>query len=451
MSSTYTPLISSYIPSATKAYRAGRAIKQSELLSSAVELASHIPVNKVVINLCEDRFYFLLTFMGSVIRRQTNILPPDRKMETIQLIARQYPDNILLVDTDCYRGQPNCLDIRDLDIQCAEGAYKEVPQICNDHIAAIAFTSGSTGTPKANKKTWGALSGTAKRLAERFTTSDIPTNIVATVPSQHMYGLEMTVMMALQTNCVMHSGHPFFPADIVTALSEVPMPRVLVSTPVHLRALMGVNTLLPELERIVSATAPLAVEVATQVAGKFNTSVEEIYGCTEAGSMATRNAKNNESWELLEGIRLELLNGECHVSARHFSHSVVVSDEIDMLSNGRFKLLGRSADMLNVGGKRASLADLNHKLLSIEGVKDGVVFLLDQDSTDQQRPAALVVSETLTEKEVLCLLAKLMDAVFLPRPLRRITVLPRNGTGKIPLKILKSLLARPENELSKDA
>ncbi len=450
MSSNHTPLISPYIPSAAKVYRDGYVVKQSELLASAIALADHLPPNSFVLNLCEDRFYFLLSFMAALINRQTNILPPDRKMETVTLVAAQYPDNIFLVDTDDYEGLPNCLDIRKLDMQCATRAFKEMPQIRNDHIAAIAFTSGSTGAPKANNKTWQTLSGTAQRLGERFKMAGVPTNIVATVPSQHMYGLEMTVMMALQANCIIHCAHPFFPADIVMSLTEIPEPRVLVSTPVHLRALMGLNTPMPVLERVVSATAPLSTEIAVKVASKFNTSVDEIYGCTEAGSIATRNSESNEQWQLLEGVRLEELHGEHRVRADHFSHEVVLNDVIEMFSEGTFKLLGRSADMLNVGGKRASLADLNHKLLSIEGVTDGVVFLPDQDSTDEQRPAALVVSDTLTEKEILCLLAKFMDPVFLPRPLRRVSALPRNDTGKIPLKSLKSVLAQAQNELSAD-
>src|SRR5690554_5578541 len=114
-----------------------------------------------------------------------------------------------------------------------------VPAIPAGQLAAIAFTSGSTGKPAAHRKHWGTLAGTSRRLAARFTRHLTNPTLVATVPSQHMYGLEMTVMMALQGECSLQRDKPFYPADIQQVLQATPAPILLVSTPVHLRALVS--------------------------------------------------------------------------------------------------------------------------------------------------------------------------------------------------------------------
>src|SRR5690606_16506229 len=113
--------------------------------------------------------------------------------------------------------------------------------------------------------------------------------VVATVPPQHMYGLEASILLPLcfggGTVC---SGKPFFPADIHAALECCPKPRILVTTPLHIRALVKAGAALPEIEFILSATSPLSRALAVKAEILFRTRVLEIYGCTEAGSIASR-------------------------------------------------------------------------------------------------------------------------------------------------------------------
>src|ERR1700691_3561465 len=89
--------------------------------------------------------------------------------------------------------------------------------------------------------------------------------ILGTVPAQHMYGFESTVLLPWHSGGALCAERPFFPADIAAALSALPRPRVLISTPVHLRALLTAETALPALELIVSATAMLPANLAREV------------------------------------------------------------------------------------------------------------------------------------------------------------------------------------------
>jgi acyl-coenzyme A synthetase/AMP-(fatty) acid ligase len=111
--------------------------------------------------------------------------------------------------------------------------------------------------------------------------------------------------------------------------------------------------------------------------------------------------------------------------------------------DGSFVVLGRNSDMVEVAGKRASLADLTRRVASIPGVSDAVVFQPDAaPGAVVQRLAALVVVEGLTEAELLAHLSPLMDPVFLPRPLVLVPRLPRNELGKLPREQLLVALQR---------
>ena len=130
------------------------------------------------------------------------------------------------------------------------------------------------------------------------------------------------------------------------------------------------------------------------------------------------------------------------VAGPHLDQPVRLADLLETLEDGHVRLLGRSGDMLKVAGKRMSLAELNHRLLAIPGVEDGVVFLPDTADAAATviRPAALVVAPTLDEQQILDLLRQSVDPAFLPRPLRRVARLPRNELGKLPRAALQALL-----------
>src|SRR5262249_30409252 len=145
-------------------------------------------------------------------------------------------------------------------------------------LVAIGYTSGSTGVPKGNLKTWGNFNASNAgnvRMLQAALGSNF--HVVATVPPQHMYGMEMSVLLPLLGDVSVHAGRPFFPADVATALAEVPAPRVLVTTPVHLRALIGSGVALPPIAAMVSATAPMPVELAKAAEERFGAPLLEVF------------------------------------------------------------------------------------------------------------------------------------------------------------------------------
>ena len=318
----------------------------------------------------------------------------------------------------------------------AAGAAIEPPI---GRVVLVGYTSGSTGRPTANPKTWGSLLASARlnSAALRATLSargetGMPW-ILATVPSQHMYGIETTVLLPVLGGMGIHAAHPLYPADIASDLRELPEPRVLVTTPVHLRALLHSGVELPPLGAIVSATASLAPEVARSAEQSYGTTVLEFFGSTETCVIATRRTAHDPAWQPYAGVELVPQAEGTTVSAPWLPGPVVLQDVLELRGDGTFLVVGRNADMVEVAGKRASLADLTLRLMSVPGVTDAVVFQPEAEQPGHvQRLAALAVAEGLTEAAIISTLAPLMDPVFLPRPLLLVERLPRNEVGKLP-------------------
>lgn len=448
------PLIHAYQPAAPIIFSCGRALTQQNFIAQIVALSRRLSNAPCLINLCRDRYHFALVFCAALVKGMVNLLPPNRQLQTLKEVAADYPGCCIVVDSDEELPEITIIDLRveisDTGLLNAEPVV-DLPWLKGEQIAAIAFTSGTTGKPSPNQKLWRSLVGTARLLVARFVAPGERPVVVATVPSQHMYGLEMTLMMALHGGCILDSRHPFYADDIASTLASLSEPRLLVTTPVHLRALMGTRIKMPAVSKVISATAPLAKELGLEAENLFHAPVEEIYGCTEAGSMATRRTIKDNNWMLLDGMSLmantSSTDGGMLVHGPQLAEAVWVEDSLELVDQHQFRLLGRSLDMINVGGKRASLADLTLKLLAIEGVDDGVIFMPEDvaGSEDRRprRPLALVVSP-LSLHTIRVALAQSVDPVFLPRPIKKVAALPRNDTGKLSISLLQQLLKKTD-------
>jgi acyl-coenzyme A synthetase/AMP-(fatty) acid ligase len=262
------------------------------------------------------------------------------------------------------------------------------------------------------------------------------------VPHQHSYGLESTILLGLQHGLIIDAGWPLYPADIRAAIERAAGPRRLVTTPVHLRALVAEPGGMPRVDLILSATAPLPVSLAAQAEACFGASLIEIYGCTEAGQVATRRTAQETRWQCLDGVELSQNEHGTWASGAAVEGVALLQDMIELSGPTTFLLGERAADLIDVAGKRASLAHLNHQLQSIPGVRDGVFFIGEADGPRVARLMALAVAPDLRPETILQALRERIDAAFLPRPLMLVGMLPRNELGKLPREALLRLAGR---------
>ncbi len=429
----------------TLAVCSGRAVSAAQFAADIRALAPNLPHGRHVLNACGNRYAFAVGFCAALTAGKTTVLPSTHTAEVILRLRAYAPDVYCLTDdAQCRIDLPQFQfsDLHELGGRAEPGGYaSNIAPVDDNALAAIVFTSGSTGEPIPHEKRWGDLVRSASAAARRLHLDRMPDAcIVATVPSQHMYGLESSVLLALQGGASFSAARPFFPDDIRAALEAVQAPRILVTTPVHLRALLDAGVQLPAVRLLVSATAPLSVDLARRAERVFGAPLIEIYGSTETGQIATRRTAMTERWHLFPGVKLSFSDRGVSAAGGHVPKRTPLNDVIESSGDDGFTLHGRTSDLVNVAGKRSSFGYLNAQLQAIDGVVDGVFFLRSARGEEiAERLAAIVVAPGRSAAELLSALRERIDPVLLPRPLLFTDRLPRNETGKLPQTVLENL------------
>ena len=434
----FLPLLPDAPAGTTVAVHAGEAITRERFLQQVAALAAQLPPDRPLLNLCGDRYLFALGLFAAISTGNLSLLPNSTAPENLAALAADHPDLLVLGEHAPPAGLPW------LALNAAPdtlAAPAPAPQIPADRVVACVFTSGSTGRPQAHSKTFGRLQANARAQAERiWSATGGPCAVLGTVPFQHMYGLESTVLLPLLGGGFLCDARPFFPGDVADALAALPAPRFLVTTPFHLRKLLDAEANLPPLAAMLSATAPLALELAEQAEERFGAPLLEIYGSTETGQVATRRTTAGEAWQPYAGISLRQQGDNTWASGAHLEQEQLLGDVLSLQADGRFTLIGRHQDLINIAGKRSSLAFLNHLANALPGVQDAA-FCLPQEG-ESARLALFVVAPEHSAASLTAALRPHVDAIFLPRPIVFFDHLPRNATGKIPAAEMAALVAQ---------
>jgi acyl-coenzyme A synthetase/AMP-(fatty) acid ligase len=424
-----------------------RLISRGTFLAEIAGVAERLPDARYVINLCADRYRFTVGWLAAMTRGQITLLPSSRDAHAVSALREDYETLYVLTDDEAeHWPAPTAVYPRlSLDV-----GHTSVPALPPHQVAAVLFTSGSTGRPNPSPRSWGRLVASTQAAGAALGVGRFPGSaLIATVPHGHSYGLESAVMLPLLHGLLLTAERPFFPADVTAALEKDALPGILVTTPVHLRALVG-DAAVPGFGTsfragfVLSATAPLSGELAERGESAFGAPVCEIYGCSEAGQLATRRTVDGPVWRALDGFRLYRNEAGCWASGPA-EDDVMLADEIEPAGENTFTLHGRTADLVNIAGKRSSLAYLTQQLLAIEGVRDGVFLMPAQDAaTATPRLEAVALAPGLTAAMILARLRERIDAAFLPRPLHVVDWLPRNDVGKLPQAELVRLIAQTQ-------
>ena len=442
------PLLPGALTTQTIAYRHQRPVSQAEFLRDILALAARLPQTGHVFNLCKDRYWFSVALFAAISRGVVSLLQNSTAPENMAALFRDFPDAVCLGEQATPMLEQMPYVVVPHDALSVTDTVPDMPQIpCHQQIARI-FTSGSTGKPQGHSMSFGRMHQCAIAEAERlWDVAGGPCSVLGTVSPQHMFGLEATVLLPIFGGGQFSAQQPFFPADVASALAELPEPRLLVSTPFHLRKLLDAQIPLPRVSAVLSATAPLSLELAQEVETQLNAPMVEIYGSTETGALATRRPTQEVEWTTYSGIALQQgqdqdQQTQFRAHAAHFDAPQTLNDTVELLSPSRFRLLGRNSDMINIVGKRNSLAFLNQLLTHLPGVEDGVFCTHDTGSGEETvRLAAFIVAPTRTGANILAALRQHVDPVFLPRPLVFVETLPRDANGKLPASALAALRA----------
>ena len=433
-------LISSHPDTALFCFE-GELITHERFKHDVCCIAAKLQQHKYAINLCADRYFFTLGFVACMLQKQISLMPASRADKEIESLEQDY--------TDSHRIDDALLETLLNKQTTTKNSFPD--KINASQLVAILFTSGSSGKPQPNPKQWGTLVDSAQRVASRLSLNKPAQHtLVATVPPQHMYGFEMTVVLPLVASVCVHSSKPFFPEDIRHTLELVNKPAILVTTPIHLRACVEEKFSWPAIDFALSATAPLSLQLAEKTEQQLQTTVREVYGCSEAGVIATRITTQGPDWLLLHDYAFSENISGVSLLTPCSDEEIFLPDQVEQIDPRHFRLLGRQSDIVKIAGKRGSLNDLKIKLCALKGVQDAVFFMPDEQPDESARLVAFVIAPNLNLEEINTFFSQQVDKAFIPRPFIKVEKLPYNETGKLPRKDLLTLHKQCRN-LFKDS
>ncbi len=414
----------------------GALLTLAEMDAHARALAAEVGAADALVSLADDRLNVALSLLAALHADVPCLMPHDHAAETVRRLRSTYPRACFVTDGD---GFETAGPVR-IDRLSPASPVESVPVFPGDRIAARVFTSGTTGCPTGHDKRWSAFAEVGDMLGERLP-FEAGMRVVATVPGQHVFGIEASIMLPLRAGGVLQARRPLFPGDIAAALATGDGPAVLVTTPVHLRALLRSGLTVAPPAFVLSATAPLDSSLAAHAESVLEAPVYELYGCTEAGAVATRRTAQDSVWRPCRGVRVRAsTGGRAEVIAPYLAETVHLADCVSVHLDGRFTLEGRASDLVNVAGKRGSLGDITARVLALPGVEDAVVHLpADNGNGQVRRLVAFVVAPGREAAELRACLRDAVDQAFMPRPLVCVDALPRNAAGKITRASLEAM------------
>jgi acyl-coenzyme A synthetase/AMP-(fatty) acid ligase len=298
------------------------------------------------------------------------------------------------------------------------------------------FTGGSTGKPKVWSKSPRNLLAEAFYLKEKFALSEKDL-FVSTVPPYHIYGLLFSVLAPFAAQAQILPDIYTFPQEIISTINKHKA-TVLISVPIHYRALKVDNLSAPTLKVAFSSSGVLNRADALHFQKKTGLGITEIYGSTETGGIASHNiSEHAESWKpfdvvswKIDGKRLSIKSDFVSAEMKRDADSFCLTgDEARANKDNRFVLLGRADGIVKVAGKRVDLLDVQNKIKTLPTVRDAVVISLPTEKGRESVIAALVACD-LTETHLKKLLMDMLEPYAMPRRIKIVSSIARTATGK---------------------
>lgn len=318
----------------------------------------------------------------------------------------------------------------------------------------IFHSSGSTGDAKRIVRTEESLMADATQLVNSFPDiwSRAPV-VVSTVRPEHMYG----ALWRVRAPAI--AGSTVDPA-IVTSVEELSAlcakygKILFVTTPSFLEKALGhpdFAALKGMFVSIVTSGSLLAEETSKAIHETLGTSPFEIYGSTEAGSVAWRRRINGEEWTLCPVVNARLSSeGGLEVDSPHaMSRPFVMTDSIKFTSDRTFVLGARLDRRVKILEKYVSLSAVekafkSHPLVDRVRVevcsgavaRTGALIVLLPEGLDALAKGTVGGLAARLRRDI----APLVEQAAFPRRMRFVRALPVNEQGKTTVAAVRTML-----------
>jgi acyl-CoA synthetase (AMP-forming)/AMP-acid ligase II len=337
---------------------------------------------------------------------------------------------------------------------------------------AICFTSGTTARPKGVLLSHAARLALSLDLPPRFDCYSEGSVSLLCTPLHHGAGLTRLLTPLLSGGCV--RLHRTFDVDEVLAVLARRRIDSIFLVPTMLHRLLGAG-IPPSVEQpttIISTGSSLGATYRAQLGEAWPAArLIDVYGSTEAGTVATNGSQDPELPVGTVGHPLEQVevmicgptssstdgyDGEIRVrspylfsgylddpeqSSAHLVDGWYRTGDVGKIDeDGRLILTGRMSEMIISGGVNVSPAEVEDVVRAAPGVIDAAVVGLPDPEWGEQVHVAVVCDHTMTVDSLRTWCRDRVSGPKMPRGLTVVDAIPRNDLGKVDREGLRTLI-----------
>lgn len=329
------------------------------------------------------------------------------------------------------------------------------------HLAVILFTSGSTGQVKAVQLSPQNIKANTFAIIKALQFNRV-SNQLLFLPLSYSFGLLGQLLPGLLSGLTTQIIEHF--TDIKTLHETKAMPQMWSGVPSHWIAISKIAQRYPEsaalIKALVSAGAPLSTALRAELKQTFpNAIIYNNYGLTEASPRVLVYSSEDPlfmesyagypigDWEvklseddelLLRGSQMMLGYLGEREQQRIQNGWLHTGDLAEILPNGLVAIKGRMDNLVNIGGEKVYITEIEQRLCHMEGIKEVIILPLD-DELYGTRLLACFDKNTLTgltEQQLTEQIQAHLLPIKLPIKARLLDQLPRNQHGKLDRKAL---------------
>ncbi len=384
---------------------------------------------------------------------------------------------VLISDEEGVNEKINDIEKIDLKTVYANGVTFSGVRVISVDLAAIIYTSGSTGKPKGVMLTHQNIYDNTVSIAKYLEMTDLDRMMVV-LPFYYIYGNSLLTTHFHVGGSLVIDNRFMYPNVVldtmvkqsVTGFAGVPSTYMIMLQKSKIRSMKFVT-----LRYVTQAGGHMAVSVQTEVVKAFSPAkLYVMYGATELSPRLTWLPP--EQWEEKKGsIGISIPNAEAFVADEHGNRlpSGVEGEIVGRGSNvmqgywndpegtarvirnglyytgdigrmdedGFLYIVGRSKDMLKIGGNRVSTKEIEEALLQIEGIMEAVVIGITDPVLGEAAKAFVVkngsaIADSLDLKKAL---SSVLPVYKIPKYFVFCEELPKNEAGKVMKRELEGL------------
>jgi acyl-coenzyme A synthetase/AMP-(fatty) acid ligase len=330
--------------------------------------------------------------------------------------------------------------LQELDICAFDNIQQKETVFDNKDFSFIYFTSGSTGESTAALKTKNNIISEIKALSLLLKKYEIK-KVVVTVPFIHIYGSLTGLFYPYYNDIDIVLREHFLPNDLLDCIDEN---TLVVTTPLYIKALNNISTQ-KDLSKSVflSSTAPLEENDAKLFNKKFSCDIMQLFGSTETGGIAYK-FNDKSLWSPLDGVQIQtndenelkvispFVSKELYEKEFKFTNGEIQTFDFIESYGEKFKLIGRSSQILKIAGKRYSTIQIENILESISGIEKALVFVKNDKSSlrGEILDITLESKKVFTSKEIKKILQSKLSNLKFSMELKCIEKIPTSIVGK---------------------